>query len=179
MANRTGHPFIISSQHRTDFGVALAPGQSAVATLALRPRAQMTPEERTTLGSGIVRHQWGLGIGPDPCNKLYIMHRAVHGDFATAELVIQFKTNPDQSTSDECGNRGYGNSTVLYTGPDLGVLVVERSQDGNSLLVRGYDVLGTTLLVPTCSSEVPSHWNRDCRVSLRGDNCFASGVVTL
>lgn len=179
MANRSAHPFTISSQHRSDLGMALVPGRSIVATLTLRPRAQQTPEERTALGSGLVRHQWGLGIGPNPCNKLYVMHRAVQSDFELAELVMQFKSNPGLSTSAQCGHGGYSPATILYSGPDLGVLVVSRSEDGATLAIRGYDLLGAILLSESFTADVPAHWNGNCEISLRGDNCLASGVITV
>ena len=131
------------------------------------------------MGSGEVRYQWGLGIGPDPCNKLYVMHRALNADFAVAELAVQTKSNPGQTTSDQCQNRGYSSSTVLYTGPDLGVLVVARSDDGNYLSVRAYDLLGAILLSSNYSVEVPADWGGNCGISLRGDNCFANGVITV
>ncbi len=179
MANRTSYPFTISAQHRSDLSVALAPGRCAVATLLLRPRAQQTPEERTYLGSGGLRHQWGLGIGPDPCNKFYVMHRAVHEDFETAELAIQFKSNPGLSTTEQCGNCGYLPASIRYTGPDLGVVVVSRSDDGATIAVRAYDLLGATLLSDDFCAAIPDHWNGDCSISLRGDNCLASGVITI
>jgi hypothetical protein len=178
MANRTSYPFTMSSQHRSDLGVALAPGNAVVATLLVPPRAQETPEERTTLGSGAVRHQWGLGIGPDPCNKLYVMHRAVESDFSLAELAIQFKSNPGQSRSEQCHNRGYEPATIVYTGADLGVIVVSRSSDGAMLAVKGYDLYGAVVLTQVFTAPVPGHWNGDCAISLRGDNCLAGGVIT-
>ncbi len=138
----------------------------------------MTPEEITYLGSGELRHQWGLGIGPDPCNKLYVMHRAVQGSFENARLVIGFKTNIGKTTSDECHNCGYGPTTTTYSGAKLGVIVVSRSTDGQTLSVRGYDLLGVNLLTSEYHATVPEHWEGDCSISLRGDNCFASGVMT-
>lgn len=179
MANRMSHPFMISSQHRSDLSVELAPGRAVVATLLARPRAQLTPEERTTLGSGAVRHQWGLGIGPDPCNKLYLMHRAAVNDFAMARLVVQFKSNPGQSTSKECCNHGYEPSTIVYEGADLGVIVVSRSADGATLAVKGYDLFGAVELTQPFSAPVPGHWHGNCEISLRGDNCLAGGVITV
>jgi hypothetical protein len=179
MANRSARPFTISAQHRSDLGVSLQPGRSVVATLLLRPRAQQTPEERTVLGSGLVRYQWGLGIGPNPCNKLYVMHRAVETDFELAELVIQFKSNPGLSTSAQCGHNGYSPAAIPYSGPDLGVLVISRSEDGATLAIRGYDLLGAILLNESSTVEVPAHWNGNCDISLRGDNCLASGVITV
>lgn len=179
MADRSAHPFTISSQHRSDVHASLAAGHAVVATLALMPRAQLTPEERTTLGSGLVRHQWGLGIGPDPCNKLYVMHRAINGGFENAELAIQLKSNPGQSTSAECRNRGYSPTSVHYTGAELGVLVVARSEDGTVLEVRGYDLRGQTRLSTDYSLLIPTDWNGRCEISLRGDNCFATGVITV
>ena len=179
MANREALPFTVCGQHRRELGEVLAPGRSVVATLTLRPRAQLTPEEKTTLGSGGVVHQWGLGIGPDPCNKLYVMHRAIDGDFANAELFVQMKSNPSMSTSAECGNSGYLPGAVKYSGPDLGILVVARTPDGATLTVRAYDLYGATQLGTDFSIAVPAHWTGNCAISMRSDNCFADGVVTV
>lgn len=179
MATRDSYPFAISSEHRSSLGVDLRPGRAVVATLLQRPRAQFTPEERTVLSSGKVRYQWGLGIGLNECNLLYVMHRAVDEDFATAQLAIQIKTNVGQSTHAECGGGGYSPTIAAYTGPDLGILVVARSDDGKTLFVRGYDISGATLLSDSYSTEVPAHWERHCHISLRGDNCLAAGVITV
>jgi hypothetical protein len=178
MPKRKSIPFTISSEYRCETGEVLSAGQAVVATLAQRPRAQVTPEELMTLGSGAVRFQWGLGIGPDPCNKLYVMHRAMAGDFAQAQLAIQTKTNPGQSSSAECGNRGYSETEVHYTGADLGVLVVARSDDGSVLVVRAYDCFGAKLISSSYSLTVPQQWD-NCGISLRGDNCFVTGVITV
>jgi hypothetical protein len=179
MANRRSYPFTISSQHRSNLGALLAPGHTVVATLTVQPRAQKTPEELTQLGSGLVRHQWGLGIGPDDCNKLYVMHRAHGDDFNDAQLAIQMKTNVGQTTSDQCHNHGYGPTEIHYEGSELGVLVVERTDDGLTLKVRAYDMVGATVLSSSFSTAVPSHWNGVCGISIRGDNCLADGVITV
>jgi hypothetical protein len=104
---------------------------------------------------------------------------AVGEDFAQAQLAIQTKTNAGQSTSAECDGRGYSDSVAPYTGPDLGVLVVARSADGQTLFVRAYDLLGATLLSDSYSTAVPALWNGHCDISLRGDNCFANGAITV
>jgi len=179
MPNRQSYAFTISGQHRREIGEELQPGSAVVATLTMRARAQLTPEELTPLGSGIIRHQWGLGIGPNICNKLYVMHRALDGSFDSAQLAIQIKTNVGQSTSDECHENGYTDTEVHYEGPDLRILVVSRSDEGEMLNVRAYDVLGATLLSESFSMAAPDHWEGHCGISLRGDNCLADGVITV
>ena len=63
------------------------------------------------LGSGLIVRQIGLKIrAGDPCNLLYVMWR----DRPSPAIVISVKRNPGQTTSAQCGNRGY---TTLATIP--------------------------------------------------------------
>ncbi len=63
-------------------------------------------ENETRLGSGELRRQFGLKLrAADACNLVYAMWRIE----PESRLVVSVKTNPDQHTSAECGNRGYRN----------------------------------------------------------------------
>jgi hypothetical protein len=58
------------------------------------------------LGSGKMRRQFGLKLrAQDACNLVYVMWR-IEPD---SKLVVSVKSNPGQSASSECGNRGYRN----------------------------------------------------------------------
>lgn len=73
-------------------------------------------ESTTTepLGSGLIRRQIGLKLrAPDPCNLLYVMWHAFPDD----AIQVQVKRNPGQTTSAECGNRGYTTITTIPLGP--------------------------------------------------------------
>lgn len=181
MATRHSYAFTISSEHRSQFGGLLEPGWSVVATLTQPPRAQLTPEERTYLQDGSLRYQWGLGIGLNECNLLYAMHRTRQADFALAFLAIQVKTNIGQSTHAECHGNNY-TPTAAHSPdvPDLGVIVIKRTSDGQTLCVQAFNINGTgELTYPPFSMPLPDHWNGDCNIFLRGDNCLASGVITI
>ncbi len=67
------------------------------------------------LGSGLVRQQIGLKLrASDPCNLLYVMW---HSRPETS-IEIQIKRNPGQTTSAQCGNRGYTEiASVPHAGP--------------------------------------------------------------
>jgi len=73
---------------------------SALLRFRLRgPSAQTAP-----LGSGEVRRQIGLKLrAGDPCNLVYVMWR----QFPERSIVVSAKRNPGQTTSAQCGNRGY------------------------------------------------------------------------
>ncbi|MBA4017851.1 MAG: hypothetical protein C0483_11805 [Pirellula sp.] len=143
------------------------------------PRAQCTAEEFTHLAGGGTKYQWGLGIGPDPCNLLYLMHEGAQAGFGAAKLRWVFKENIGQSQSSQCGGGGYLNYTDLYTGPDLGVIVVTRTPDGLSLTIRGLDATGMNQLATDGPIPIPAHWAGNCEIHLRGDNCLAAGVITV
>jgi hypothetical protein len=83
-----------------------------------RARLRFTYLGQTTttraLGSGAVRQQLGLKLrAQDPCNLVYVMWRITPDQ----KLVVSIKRNPGQSTSKECGNRGYANIAPTKTGP--------------------------------------------------------------
>lgn len=61
-------------------------------------------EEQKALASGEMRRQLGLKLrARDGCNVVYVMWRLE----PKPGLVVSLKYNPGQSTSAECGNRGY------------------------------------------------------------------------
>ena len=58
------------------------------------------------LASGELRRQFGFKLRAlDACNLVYVMWRIE----PAPQLVVSVKTNPGQSASSECGNRGYRN----------------------------------------------------------------------
>lgn len=76
-------------------------------------------ESTTTepLGSGLIRRQIGLKLrAPDPCNLVYVMWHAYPDD----AIQVQVKRNPGQTTSAECGNRGYTTIATIPLGPGDG-----------------------------------------------------------
>jgi hypothetical protein len=88
------------------------------------------------LGSGLVRRQIGLKLrSSDPCNLLYVMW---HADPDHA-IEVQVKSNPGQTTSAQCGNRGYQElATIPMPAPDKRVHTLEartrRLADGSLIL---------------------------------------------
>ena len=70
----------------------------------LRFRLLGDSETVKPLGSGLVRQQIGLKLrSSDPCNLLYVMWHAK----PEQSIQVQVKRNPGQTTSAQCGNRGY------------------------------------------------------------------------
>lgn len=70
----------------------------------LRFRLLGDSETIKPLGSGLVRQQIGLKLrAADPCNLLYVMWHSK----PESSIQIQIKRNPGQTTSAQCGNRGY------------------------------------------------------------------------
>jgi len=70
----------------------------------LRFRYREPSAETIPLGSGQIRRQIGLKLrAGDPCNLLYVMWR----EFPEHAIVASVKRNPGQTTSAQCGNRGY------------------------------------------------------------------------
>jgi hypothetical protein len=68
------------------------------------------------LGSGLVRKQIGLKLrATNPCNLLYVMWHAA----PDSAIQVQVKRNPGQTTSSQCGNRGYTSlATIPMPAPD-------------------------------------------------------------
>ena len=62
--------------------------------------------EESHLGSGEIRRQFGLKLhARNACNLVYAMWRIE----PESKIVVSVKRNPSQTTSSECGNRGYQN----------------------------------------------------------------------
>ena len=70
----------------------------------LRFRALGASDTVKPLGSGLVRRQIGLKLrAANPCNLLYVMWHAT----PEQSIQVQVKRNAGQTTSAQCGNRGY------------------------------------------------------------------------
>ncbi len=62
--------------------------------------------EESRLGSGDIRRQFGLKLrAQNACNLVYVMWRFE----PQSKIVVSVKKNPGETTSAECGNRGYRN----------------------------------------------------------------------
>ncbi|MCP3141912.1 hypothetical protein [Pyxidicoccus xibeiensis] len=82
---------------------AVAPGTTATAA-ELRFTVLGPTREQRALGSGAQRQQVGLKLRAlDGCNLLYVMWRLA----PKPGIVVNYKRNPGQRTSRECGNDGY------------------------------------------------------------------------
>ncbi|WP_240356507.1 MULTISPECIES: hypothetical protein [Myxococcus] len=83
---------------------AFVPGTDIAARAELRFLPRAPTDEQRALQSGEQRQQVGLKLrARDGCNVLYVMWR-----FAPkAGVVVNYKRNPDQDKSSDCGNRGY------------------------------------------------------------------------
>jgi hypothetical protein len=91
------------------------------------------------LGSGVMRRQFGLKLNAqDACNLVYVMWRIER----ESKLVVSVKTNPGQTTSAQCGNRGYRNIKPLHASAipvlkagDAHTLHAELNQAGLRVLI--------------------------------------------
>jgi hypothetical protein len=117
-------------------GVMRDAGRHAAAG-RLRFRLTGPSDDVTPLGSGLVRQQIGLKLrAADPCNLVYVMWRTA----PDSRIAIFVKRNPGQSTSAECGNRGYTDVATVpaATAADGDVQVLEartaRRADGSLAL---------------------------------------------
>ncbi len=82
---------------------AVVPGTSA-ASAELRFEVLGPTGEQRALASGEQRQQVGLKLRAlDGCNVLYVMWRLA----PKPGIVVNYKRNPGQHTSRECGNKGY------------------------------------------------------------------------
>ncbi|MFY2564474.1 hypothetical protein ACN469_43195 [Corallococcus terminator] len=83
---------------------AVVPGTNRASRAELRFLPRGPSGEQRALQSGAQRQQVGLKLRAlDGCNVLYVMWR-----FAPkAGVVVNYKRNPDQHQSSDCGNRGY------------------------------------------------------------------------
>ena len=70
--------------------------------------------ETSALGSGEIRHQFGLKLrAQDACNLVYAMWRFS----PTNEVVVSVKSNPGMQESSQCGNKGYTNIKASFHSP--------------------------------------------------------------
>jgi len=70
--------------------------------------------QESRLGSGETRRQFGLKLhAQNACNLVYAMWHIE----PESKLVVSVKSNPGQSTSSECGNRGYRNIKPRRSSP--------------------------------------------------------------
>nr|WP_246356937.1 hypothetical protein [Pyxidicoccus fallax] len=82
---------------------AVVPGTSAAAA-ELRFTVLGSTHQQVALASGEQRQQVGLKLRAlDGCNLVYVMWRLA----PKPGIVVNYKRNPGQHTSGECGNRGY------------------------------------------------------------------------
>jgi hypothetical protein len=69
---------------------------------------------RAPLGSGAIRRQFGFKLrAGDACNLVYAIWRFE----PESKLVVSVKSNPNEHTSAECGNRGYRNINARKASP--------------------------------------------------------------
>jgi hypothetical protein len=120
----------------------------------------------SALGSGEIRRQFGLKLeARDACNLLYAMWRIE----PEAKLVVSLKTNPDEHSSTECGNRGYRNVKPARSAP------VPPLRPGDTHVLRA-ELGGTSMRVlidnrPVWEGEVGAEALRLAGpVGLRSDN---------
>ncbi|MBZ4329295.1 hypothetical protein [Corallococcus sp. AS-1-12] len=84
-------------------------------------------DEVVPLASGQHREQVGLKLrARDGCNLIYAMWRIA----PSAGIVVQFKSNPDDRESGECGNSGYTTVRPRFMEP------LERLSPGESHVLR-------------------------------------------
>ncbi|NVI97140.1 hypothetical protein HV824_03255 [Myxococcus sp. AM009] len=139
---------------------------STTRNVALRFTLLGPSERQVALASGEQRQQVGLKLfAVDACNVLYAMWRLA----PKPGIVVNFKRNPGQHTSRECGNRGYAilrpAQHVRLEAPAPGELHTLRAQlDGKVLRVWADDALAWMGEVPeeALAPEAP--------VGLRSDN---------
>jgi hypothetical protein len=82
-----------------------------------RLRFRFNGDSLTTVpsGSGVILRQIGLKLrSNDPCNLLYVTWR----NQPNSAIVVSVKRNPGQTTSAQCGNRGYKSLATIAVPPD-------------------------------------------------------------
>ncbi|WP_095958868.1 hypothetical protein [Corallococcus macrosporus] len=144
---------------------AVIPG-STTSRVALRFTLLGPTQRQVALASGAQRQQVGLKLfAADACNVLYAMWRLT----PRPGIVVNFKRNPGQHTSRECGNRGYvilrPEQQVRVDAPAPGVPHLLRAEvDGRTLRVWADDTLAWRGVLPeeALAAEAP--------VGLRSDN---------
>ena len=105
-------------------------------------------KEQSPLGSGEMRRQFGLKLrAQNACNLVYVMWRFE----PESRIVVSVKQNAGQTTSAECGNRGYRNIKAERNHPVPAV----RAGDAHELVAV---MRGTGLAVRVDGKEV---WTGD------------------
>ncbi len=128
---------------------AVVPG-SATSAVELRFTLLGPTTNQVALASGEQRQQVGLKLfAVDACNVLYAMWRLA----PKPGLVVNFKRNPGQHLSRECGNRGYTivrpNQHTALRPLEPGVAHTLRARfDGPTLRVWVDDTLAWSGTVP-------------------------------
>ena len=144
---------------------AVVPG-SSTSTVELRFTLLGPTTNQVALASGEQRQQVGIKLfAVDACNVLYAMWRLA----PKPGLVVNFKRNPGQHSSRECGNRGYSivrpNQHIALTPLEPGVQHTLRAEfDGPALCVWVDDSLAWSGTVPD-EALVPG-----APVGIRSDN---------
>lgn len=137
-----------------------------------RLRFRLNGESATTVtsGSGTVLRQIGLKLrSNDPCNLLYVMWRTQ----PNSAIVVSVKRNPGQTTSAQCGNRGYTSLATIAVPPDppdshpIRELRVTMFPSGGSLVLRVFRD-GTQVYAKTLGPALVGAL--DGPVGIRSDN---------
>jgi hypothetical protein len=122
--------------------------------------------EESRLGSGEVRRQFGLKLhAQNACNLVYAMWRFD----PKSKLVVSVKKNPGQTTSSECGNRGYQNIKPKHIAP----VPFLRSGDSHTLGAEQHGELLRVLVdgAPVWEGDLgPEVTNLAGPVGIRSDN---------
>ncbi|HEY1897264.1 MAG TPA: hypothetical protein VGG62_13365 [Terracidiphilus sp.] len=139
--------------------------QTAPAILAHFTYVGPTAQE-SRLGSGEVRRQFGLKLrAQNACNLVYVMWRFE----PESRIVVSVKRNAQQTTSSECGNRGYQNINAVRSHPAPAL----RRGDSHSLAAN---MRGTGMAVSIDGKEVwagdvgPQAADLNGPVGIRSDN---------
>ena len=122
--------------------------------------------QESRLGSGEVRRQFGLKLrAQNACNLVYAMWRID----PESKLVVSVKRNAGQTTSSECGNRGYQNIKPRHSA----AVPILRSGDSHTL---GAELHGKGLRVLVDGAPVwegdlgPEVTDLEGPVGIRSDN---------
>jgi hypothetical protein len=139
--------------------------QTAPAILAHFTYVGPTAQE-SRLGSGEVRRQFGLKLrAQNACNLVYVMWRFE----PESKVVVSVKRNAQQTTSSECGNRGYQNIKAVRSRPAPAL----RNGDSHNLAAN---MRGTAMAVSIDGKEVwagdvgPLAADLNGPVGIRSDN---------
>lgn len=127
----------------------------------LGPTAVQAP-----LASGQIRRQFGLKLrAQDGCNLIYAMWRFE----PESKLVVSVKSNPNEHTSAECGNRGYRNIKAERTSPvplvhagETHTIRAQMNAANMAVFIDGTLAWGGNVGSETTSSDGP--------VGIRSDN---------